>query len=195
MTAPEIEKLILDKHWKDFCVTQCKTGGTWGSAWDQTYLEWLMSPGNPVLSRLVSGSRWEGVYERGHADKWMLRDLLKQSAAIMDVWVLRRSWTDGRAICYEIKVSRSDFFGDHKWPDYWHYCNQFFFAVPNGLLSDDEINRLPAQSGVIEVNGTGSGLRIRKTPCSMQGIDEGVFRYILMWRAQLKDGRKKVVNA
>jgi hypothetical protein len=30
----------------------------------------------------------------------------------------------------EIKVSRADLLGDHKWPDYLDYCDRFFWAVP-----------------------------------------------------------------
>jgi hypothetical protein len=33
----------------------------------------------------------------------------------------------------EIKVSRSDLLGDHKWLDYLDYCDRFFWAVPAGF--------------------------------------------------------------
>lgn len=33
----------------------------------------------------------------------------------------------------EIKVSRADLFGDHKWTDYLDYCDRFFWAVPAGF--------------------------------------------------------------
>ena len=33
----------------------------------------------------------------------------------------------------EIKVSRADLLGDHKWPDYLDYCDYFFWAVPPGF--------------------------------------------------------------
>ncbi len=33
----------------------------------------------------------------------------------------------------EIKVSRADLLGDHKWPDYLDYCDRFFWAVPAGF--------------------------------------------------------------
>ena len=33
----------------------------------------------------------------------------------------------------EIKVSRADLLGDHKWPDYLAYCDRFFWAVPVGF--------------------------------------------------------------
>ena len=33
----------------------------------------------------------------------------------------------------EIKVSRADLLGDHKWPDYLDFCDRFFWAVPAGF--------------------------------------------------------------
>src|SRR5687768_11357644 len=36
----------------------------------------------------------------------------------------------------EIKVSRADLFGDHKWTDYLDYCDRFFWAVPAGFDVD-----------------------------------------------------------
>ena len=33
----------------------------------------------------------------------------------------------------EIKVSRADLLGDHKWPNYLDYCDRFFWAVPAGF--------------------------------------------------------------
>ncbi len=33
----------------------------------------------------------------------------------------------------EIKVSRADLLGDHKWIDYLDYCDRFFWAVPAGF--------------------------------------------------------------
>jgi hypothetical protein len=33
----------------------------------------------------------------------------------------------------EIKVSRADLLGDHKWRDYLDYCDRYFWAVPAGF--------------------------------------------------------------
>jgi len=51
----------------------------------------------------------------------------------------------------EIKVSRADLFGDHKWPDYLDYCDRFFWAVPAGFsLTPFESGALgPEFSGLI----------------------------------------------
>jgi hypothetical protein len=39
----------------------------------------------------------------------------------------------GMLTIVEIKVSRADLLGDHKWPDYLDYCDRFFWAVPAGF--------------------------------------------------------------
>ena len=51
----------------------------------------------------------------------------------------------------EIKVSRADLLGDHKWPDYLDYCDRFFWAVPAGFpLGHFEAGeRGPELSGLI----------------------------------------------
>jgi hypothetical protein len=43
----------------------------------------------------------------------------------------------------EIKVSRADLLGDHKWPDYLDYCDRFFWAVPAGF------SLVPFESGAL----------------------------------------------
>lgn len=195
MKAQEIENLLVEKHYKDFVCTQCKMGGSWGFAWDQNYFEWLRIPGNPVTKRLFltskrSRKKWEKLKAKPNLLDYVVRGLIKLSTGLMDVWVMRKSWTDNRIICYEIKVNRGDFFNDHKWPMYLDFCNEFYFAIPNGMLKDEEIKRLPAQAGVIEVNKKGTGMRIRKKPYLMLSpISDEVFRYILMWRA--KSTRRK----
>jgi len=42
----------------------------------------------------------------------------------------------GTLTIVEIKVSRADLLGDHKWPDYLDYCDRFFWAVPAGFALD-----------------------------------------------------------
>ncbi len=58
---------------------------------------------------------------------------------------------NGRIIIVEIKCSRADLLGDAKWPDYFDYCDRFFWAVPAGFdLSpfDGEIF-WPGRTGLI----------------------------------------------
>ena len=39
----------------------------------------------------------------------------------------------GTITIVEIKVSRADLFGDHKWVDYLDFCDRFYWAVPSGF--------------------------------------------------------------
>ena len=39
----------------------------------------------------------------------------------------------GMLTIVEIKVSRADLLGDHKWLDYLDYCDRFYWAVPAGF--------------------------------------------------------------
>ena len=39
----------------------------------------------------------------------------------------------GAIIAVEIKCSRADLLGDGKWPDYFDYCDRYFWAVPSGF--------------------------------------------------------------
>jgi hypothetical protein len=42
----------------------------------------------------------------------------------------------GMLTIVEIKVSRADLLGDHKWTDYLDYCDRFCWAVPAGFGLD-----------------------------------------------------------
>jgi hypothetical protein len=57
----------------------------------------------------------------------------------------------GMLTIVEIKVSKADLLGDHKWPDYLDYCDRFFWAVPAGFdLGLLEMEALqPGLSGLI----------------------------------------------
>ncbi len=39
----------------------------------------------------------------------------------------------GFIVAVEIKCSRADLMGDGKWPDYFDYCDRYFWAVPAGF--------------------------------------------------------------
>ena len=57
----------------------------------------------------------------------------------------------GRLTIVEIKCSRADLLGDMKWPDYFDYCDRYFWAVPLGFdtsLFDSEA-LWPTRTGLI----------------------------------------------
>lgn len=39
----------------------------------------------------------------------------------------------GQITIVEVKVSRADLIGDGKWPDYWQWCDRFYWALADGL--------------------------------------------------------------
>ena len=57
----------------------------------------------------------------------------------------------GNITIVEIKVSRADLLGDHKWPDYLDYCDRFYWAVPAGFALEpfELADRGPERSGLI----------------------------------------------
>ena len=57
----------------------------------------------------------------------------------------------GSIIAVENKCSRADLLGDGKWPDYFDYCDRYFWAVPAGFnlsLFEDEA-LWPGRTGLI----------------------------------------------
>jgi len=81
------------------------------------------------------------------------------SAQRFDLWALR--WMDPVLIIIgEIKVSRPDFQSDvrsGKWRDGLENCHLFYFIVPYGLITKDE---LPEGTGLMEQRKNGKGFKI-----------------------------------
>lgn len=94
-----------------------------------------------------------------------------------DLWVMKKSWASPMTTLYEIKVSRSDFLRDDKWPKYLPYCNALLFAVAPGVCVPEE---LPEGVGLIGLTKNGGGLRtLRKA----------------QWRASDLEGQSSVLKA
>ena len=68
---------------------------------------------------------------------------------IMDGVAIPPTWSPRTVIGYEIKVSRSDFLSDQKYPHYMTTSNLFYFVVPKGLIKKDEV---PKRVGILEYN-------------------------------------------
>lgn len=105
-----------------------------------------------------------------------------QGLLIFDGLAIRKSYTGPCITGYEIKVSRSDFLQDAKWHLYLQYCNEFYFVVPNGLISKDE---LPENVGLIYYYPESGNLKKRKKAMYRQ-IEEpvGVYKYIIYSRLE-----------
>ena len=109
---------------------------------------------------------------------------------ILDAWVVPHSWVKP-IICYEIKVSRSDFLRDAKWRDYLPYCHQFSFVVPYQMVTREEV---PAEAGLSWVSKNGKAIRcVKRAPIRRDAeIPYWIFQYAMMWRMGLRpDSRRK----
>lgn len=96
----------------------------------------------------------------------------------LDALAFKKSWANPAIIGYEIKVSRSDFQRDDKWPAYLSLCNQFSFVCPKGLIDPEE---LPPEVGLIYYNPD-KGTLYTKRKAMHRLIDEPIdmYKYIMM---------------
>jgi hypothetical protein len=110
----------------------------------------------------------------------------------LDVWAMKKSWSNPCVTGYEIKVSRSDFQRDEKWRGYLACCNEFYFVCPHGLLKPEEI---PEPAGLLVASATGSILyKKKKAGWRDAQIPDTVYRYILMCRAKITRDNGPVKN-
>lgn len=101
----------------------------------------------------------------------------------MDAWAMKRSWANPLAVVYEVKVSRSDFLADEKWPAYLPLCNEFYFVCPSGLIKPSEV---PEVAGLMYVAKSGGRLwRKKKAVYRQLDIPDELYRYILQSRVQI----------
>lgn len=98
----------------------------------------------------------------------------------LDALAIKRSWANPAIIGYEVKVSRSDFQRDEKWPAYLPLCHQFSFVCPKGLIQPDE---LPPEVGLIYYDPDTATLTTKRK-AMYRLIEEPVdmFKYIIMSR-------------
>jgi hypothetical protein len=101
----------------------------------------------------------------------------------LDAWAMKKSWANPCMSGYEIKISRSDFLKDDKWPSYLPLCNQFWFAAAPGVIEPQEV---PPGAGLLVVASTGRMLRtIKKAPYREVEAPVDLYRYILMHRTKV----------
>ncbi len=98
----------------------------------------------------------------------------------LDGWAMEKSWRHPRMIGYEIKVSRSDFLQDKKWPEYLPLCNELYFVCPAKLIQPEE---LPEHVGLIWAGGR---LVTKRKAAHRQVTDPSkLFKYVLMCRSRI----------
>lgn len=105
----------------------------------------------------------------------------------LDAWAMMKSWKRPYMYGYEIKVSRSDFVNDDKWPGYLDFCNFFYFVAPHNVI---QIEELPKDCGLLVPSKKLTMLFTKKkAPRREIEFPIGICRYILMWRAKIVDER------
>lgn len=111
----------------------------------------------------------------------------------LDAWAMKRSWSKPWSFGYEIKVSRSDFLRDDKWPAYLDYCTDFYFVAPAGLIHPSEVGE---QSGLICASKNAKKLYVKKrAPRRQLVVPEDLYRYILMCRTKVGREHSGETNA
>ncbi|TGY88956.1 DNA repair protein MmcB-related protein [Marinicauda algicola] len=65
----------------------------------------------------------------------------------------------GEILIVEVKSGIADFRADRKWPDYFDWCDRFFFAVSDRFPHEV----LPGQTGLIVADAFGAGI-VRESP-------------------------------
>ena len=99
----------------------------------------------------------------------------------LDAWAMRRSWAHPSFIGYEIKVSRSDFVGDTKWPQYLGVCNEFYFVCPAGIIRSEELS---PEAGLLQIVSTGTRLLTKKRLPTGKFSRRLSFCYTFSWLAR-----------
>lgn len=131
------------------------------------------------IKKALAGRHTEDLFltEVKTGKTWDNRELLK-----FDAFAMKRSWANPCLTGYEIKVSRSDFQRDNKWPGYMAYCNKFSFVCPKGLIQKEE---LPDEVGLIWYYPD-SGALMSKRPAKHRIVDipPELYMYLLMSRIE-----------
>lgn len=101
----------------------------------------------------------------------------------LDAWALLKTWSPPTAIGYEVKVSRSDFLQDRKWPSYLPVCHELYFVCPAKLIAPEE---LPPDVGLLWTAGT---RLVTKRKAVHRAVDPAalvdLMTYVLMSRTRI----------
>jgi len=105
------------------------------------------------ISRQVSRGVCRALAELGYAT---LTEFTLRNGRRVDVIALGGS---GEILVVEIKSSLEDFRSDQKWPEYEGFCDQLYFAVPEGF----PLEVLPDDRGLIVADAYGAAV-LREAP-------------------------------
>lgn len=99
-----------------------------------------------------------------------------QDMVIMDGVAILKSWVKYKIIGFEVKVSRWDFLQDTKRHSYLNYVHEFYFVVPEWLVSKHEI---PEWIGLMYVMPDGSMKIVKRPKYMIKDIPTDFFKYII----------------
>lgn len=94
---------------------------------------------------------------------------------------------DGSFTVIEVKSSLADFRADQKWPEYLEFCNQFYFAVPEGFPTEV----LPEDQGLMVADAYGAAIL---RPSDAWDLAAARRRSLLLRFAQTAAGRLQSLN-
>lgn len=103
----------------------------------------------------------------------------------LDAWAMKRSWAHPCTTGYEIKVSRSDWLNDKKWPAYTDLVHEFYLVAPDGVI---DVAEVPAGIGLMRVPKTGDRLMVKRKAAHKEPAPEAqnlLLTYVLMSRATI----------
>ena len=95
----------------------------------------------------------------------------------IDALAMKISWSSPLIVGYEVKVSRSDFMGDHKWTAYLSMCHQLYFVVAPGVC---EAHEVPDPCGLMIYNPKTKSVRVAKK-AGHRNIDDpaDMYKYLM----------------
>lgn len=114
------------------------------------------------ITECNNGPSWSGEFSR------------------MDAVAIKKSYTRPCVTIYEVKVSKSDFLHDNKWPGYLDYCHRFYFACPSGLIQKHDIP--DPRVGLVWVNENGGVHTVKPVSMRPTEIPGTFYQYLLYSR-------------
>ncbi len=145
----------------------------------------MKSPAEPDVQLQVAQAVSRGVCrlmaELGEAT---LTEFTLRTGRRVDVIALAG---DGTFTVIEIKSSLADFRADQKWPEYLEFCNQFYFAVPEGFPTEV----LPEDQGLMVADAYGAAIL---RPSDEWELAAARRKSLLLRFAQTAAGRLQTLN-
>jgi len=99
--------------------------------------------------------------------------------SVVDALAVKISWTSPCITGYEVKVSRGDFVGDEKWPNYLPLCHKFYWACPAGLIKKGEVD---PRVGLVYVKANGQCYTRKKALHRDVELPTELLYYLVLYR-------------